>query len=65
MCILATSTLPLSAEICVLRPLKVKLTLHKALIRPIMTYASPAWEFAADTRLLPAKQDSPYHWQFS
>ncbi|PNF41415.1 hypothetical protein B7P43_G14387 [Cryptotermes secundus] len=30
----------------------IKLTLHKALIRSIMTYASPAWEFAADTHLL-------------
>jgi hypothetical protein len=29
----------------------IKLTLHKALIRSIMTYASPAWEFAADTHL--------------
>jgi hypothetical protein len=25
----------------------IKLTLHKALIRSIMTYACPAWEFAA------------------
>jgi hypothetical protein len=30
----------------------IKLTLHKALIRSIMTYACPAWEFAADNRLL-------------
>jgi hypothetical protein len=29
----------------------IKLTLHKALIRGSMTYASPAWEFAADTHL--------------
>jgi hypothetical protein len=29
-----------------------KLTLHKALIRSIMTYACPAWEFAADTHLM-------------
>jgi hypothetical protein len=28
-----------------------KLTLHKALIRS-MTYASPVWEFAADTHLM-------------
>jgi hypothetical protein len=28
-----------------------KLTLHKALIRSILTYACPAWEFAADTHL--------------
>jgi hypothetical protein len=30
----------------------IKLTLHKALIRSIMTYACPAWEFAADNHLL-------------
>jgi hypothetical protein len=30
----------------------IKLTLHKALIRSVMTYASPAWEFAADTHLI-------------
>jgi hypothetical protein len=30
----------------------IKLTLYKALIRSIMTYACPAWEFAADTYLL-------------
>jgi hypothetical protein len=30
----------------------IKLTLHKALIRCVMTYASPAWEFAADTHLI-------------
>jgi hypothetical protein len=30
----------------------IKLTLHKALIRSVMTYASPAWEFAADIHLL-------------
>jgi hypothetical protein len=29
-----------------------KLTLHKALIRSIMTYACPALELAADTRLM-------------
>jgi hypothetical protein len=28
---------------------KVKLNLHKALIRSVMTYACPAWELAADT----------------
>jgi hypothetical protein len=27
------------------------LTLHKALIRSVMTYVCPAWEFAADTYL--------------
>jgi hypothetical protein len=27
----------------------VKVTLHEALIRSIMTYASPAWGLAADT----------------
>jgi hypothetical protein len=30
----------------------IKLTLHKALIRSVMTYACPAWEFAADTHLV-------------
>jgi hypothetical protein len=27
----------------------IKLTLHKALIRPVMTYACPAWKLVADT----------------
>jgi hypothetical protein len=30
----------------------IKLTLHEALIRPVMTYASSAWEFAADIYLM-------------
>jgi hypothetical protein len=30
----------------------IKLTLHKALIRSVRTYASPAWEFAADSHLV-------------
>jgi hypothetical protein len=30
----------------------IKLTFHKALIRSVMTYASPTCEFAADTHLL-------------
>jgi hypothetical protein len=30
----------------------IKLTLHKALIRSVMTYAYPSWEFVADTHLL-------------
>jgi hypothetical protein len=30
----------------------IKPTLHKALIRSVMTYSNPAWEFAADTHLL-------------
>jgi hypothetical protein len=30
----------------------IKLTLHKALIRSVMTYACPAWEFAAEFQLL-------------
>jgi hypothetical protein len=30
----------------------IKLTFHKALIRSVMTYACPAWEFEADTHLL-------------
>jgi hypothetical protein len=38
----------------------MKLTLHKALIRSVMTYACSAWELAA-----PVKQDSPHHRTFS
>jgi hypothetical protein len=30
----------------------IKLTLHKALISSVMTYASPAWESAADIHLI-------------
>jgi hypothetical protein len=30
----------------------IKLTLHKALIRSVLTYAFPAWEFGTDTHLL-------------
>jgi hypothetical protein len=30
----------------------IKLTLHKAIIRSVMTYACPAWEFAAVSHLL-------------
>jgi hypothetical protein len=30
----------------------IKLTLHKALIRSVMTYVFPAWDFAADTPLM-------------
>jgi hypothetical protein len=30
----------------------IKLILHKILIRSIIAYACPAWEFAADTHLL-------------
>jgi hypothetical protein len=30
----------------------IKLTLHKTLIKSVMTYAGPASEFAADTHLL-------------
>jgi hypothetical protein len=30
----------------------IKLTFHKALIRSAVTYACPAWEFAAETHLL-------------
>jgi hypothetical protein len=30
----------------------ITMTLNKALIRSVMTYASPAWEFAADTHLM-------------
>jgi hypothetical protein len=30
----------------------IKLTLHKALIRSVMTYACPTWDFEADTHLM-------------
>jgi hypothetical protein len=30
----------------------IKLTLHKALIRSVTTYARPSWDLAADTHLL-------------
>jgi hypothetical protein len=30
----------------------IKLTLHKALIRSLMTYVCPAWEFAVECHLL-------------
>jgi hypothetical protein len=30
----------------------IKPTFHKALIRSVMTYACPAWKFAADTHIL-------------
>jgi hypothetical protein len=30
----------------------IKLILHKALIRSVMTYACPAWEFEAESHLL-------------
>jgi hypothetical protein len=30
----------------------IKLTHHKALIRSVMTYACPAWEFVAECHLL-------------
>jgi hypothetical protein len=31
---------------------KIKLTLHKALIRSVMPSATPVWEFAANTHLM-------------
>jgi hypothetical protein len=30
----------------------IKLTLHKAIIRFVLTYACPTWDFAADSHLL-------------
>jgi hypothetical protein len=30
----------------------IKVTLHKTLIRSVITYASPAWDFAANTHLI-------------
>jgi hypothetical protein len=46
----------------------IKLTIHKALIRSVMTYSFPAWEFAAHTHLLKfelLQQGYPHHWKFS
>jgi hypothetical protein len=43
-----------------------KLTLHKTLIRSIITYACPAWEFAADTHIIKlsaCNQGSPHYLQ--
>jgi hypothetical protein len=34
----------------------IKVTLHKALIRSVMTYACPAWELVADTYLLQSQR---------
>jgi uncharacterized protein YdhG (YjbR/CyaY superfamily) len=42
----------------------IKLTFRKALIRSAMTYASPTWEFVADTNLLKIAV-SAKHWHFS
>jgi hypothetical protein len=39
-----------------------------ALIRTVMTYACPTWDFAADTHLMKLQclqNGSPHHWQFS
>jgi hypothetical protein len=38
----------------------IKLTLHKALIRSVMTMACLVWEIAA-----PGKQGTLYHWELS
>jgi hypothetical protein len=40
-----------------------KLTLHKAIIRSIMTYACPTWKFAADTQLMKLRrlQNKVFH----
>jgi hypothetical protein len=44
----------------------IKVTLHKALLRSVMAYAFPAWEFSADTHLINLqplqKQGTPHHW---
>jgi hypothetical protein len=45
----------------------IKFTLHKALIRSVMTYASPGWEFCghpSNEIAVPAKQGTPHNWQF-
>jgi hypothetical protein len=48
----------------------IKLTLHKALITSVMTYACSARVLAADPHLplkiaAPVKQGSAHHWKFS
>jgi hypothetical protein len=46
----------------------IKLTLHKALIKSVITYAYPTWKLATDTYLkiaAPAKLGFPHHWKFS
>jgi hypothetical protein len=42
----------------------MKLTLHKALIRSVMTYACPAWELKNFKIATHAKQGSAHHWKF-
>jgi hypothetical protein len=43
----------------------IKLSLLKAVIKSVMTYACPAWEFTADSPplkiSLPARQGSPHY----
>jgi hypothetical protein len=48
----------------------IKLILHKALRMSVITYACPAWEFAADRHpplkiATPTKSGSPHRWKFS
>jgi hypothetical protein len=46
----------------------IKLTLHKALIRSVLTYACPTWEFAANVHLLKLhclQNGSPQHLKFA
>jgi hypothetical protein len=47
----------------------IKLILHKALIRSVMTFACHTWELAADTPphkiAAPIEQGSSLHWKFS
>jgi hypothetical protein len=43
----------------------IKLTLHKALIRSIMTYACPAWVSVEFEIAMPRKQSSSRQWQVS
>jgi hypothetical protein len=47
----------------------IKLNLHKALIRSVMTYACPAWESRGRRPPLkiaaPTIQGSPHHWKFT
>jgi hypothetical protein len=42
----------------------VELMLYKALIRSVMTYACPTWEYMVDIDIaIPAEQSTPHCWK--
>jgi hypothetical protein len=43
----------------------IKLTLHKALIRSVKTYACPAWELVTNTYLIKLHTWFSAYWKFS